>query len=89
MAKQQKGQPEVINPLETMEDFDRIRERDYPKCVVVDVHLTWCGPCEVMKPNFKTMYFTYEQPEDRLELYTMDSSIITDNVVLDKLGKIT
>ena len=87
MAKRQ--QPDIVNALETEEDFDAIRDRDFPKCVVVDVHLTWCGPCEVMKPNFKTLYFSYEEPDKRLELYTIDSSIITDQTVIEKMGEVT
>ena len=86
---QRRNQPEIVNAIETVEDFDRVRAKDYPKCVVIDVHLTWCGPCEVMKPQFRTMFFEYENPEDRLELYTCDSTIITDPVVIDHMGEVT
>ncbi|CAI2384810.1 unnamed protein product [Moneuplotes crassus] len=84
-----KQQKEFIKVLESQEDFDKVRDRDYPKCVVVDVHLTWCGPCEVMVPNFRTMFFSYDDADERLEIYTMDSSLFEDEAVKEQIGEVT
>jgi hypothetical protein len=32
----------------------------------MDYYLEWCGPCKVMFPNYRTMFFGYEQAEERL-----------------------
>ena len=84
-----KKQQEYMFVLNSNEDFERVRDREYPKCVVIDVHLTWCGPCTVMAPNFKTMYYSYDDPDKRLEIYTMDSSLIAEPTVLEEMGEIT
>mmetsp|Transcript_17162 Transcript_17162/g.15151 ORF Transcript_17162/g.15151 Transcript_17162/m.15151 type:complete len:87 (+) Transcript_17162:46-306(+) len=84
-----KKEQEFVFNLENQEDFDRIRDRDYPKCVVVDIHLTWCGPCQVMVPNFRTMFFSYDDAVKRLEIFTMDSAEITDKAVQEAIGEVT
>ena len=89
MAGRQAAQPDFMGILESQEAFDVIRDRDYVKCVVVDLHLSWCGPCEVMKPNFRTMFFGIDEVEKRLEIYTMCSEFITDKAILDHIGEQT
>ena len=82
-------QVEIVNALTTTEEFERVRDRDYPKLVVVDVHLAWCGPWEVMAPNFRTMYYEYPNPEERLEIFTIDHHLIKDSSVIEAMGEVT
>jgi len=39
--------------------------------IVIDVHLSWCGPCAVMSSNYRTLYFGFEEAEKRLEFWTV------------------
>ena len=80
---------EFVHVLGNQEELDVVRDREYPKWVVIDIHLTWCGPCTVMTPNFRTMFFSYDDADKRLEIYTMDSSDITDAAVLEEIGEVT
>ena len=41
---------------------------------MIDVHLTWCGPCIVLDNNYRALYFAFEEPEKRLEFFTIEHS---------------
>ena len=42
----------------------------------MDYYLDWCGPCNVMAPYYRTMYFSYDQPEERIEIWQCPTDLI-------------
>ena len=42
----------------------------------MDLHATWCGPCVVMYQNYRTIYFNYEQADNRIEFWTCDTTLL-------------
>ena len=39
--------------------------------IVIDYHLEWCGPCQVIEPNYRGMYFNIEEAPSRIEFLTV------------------
>ena len=52
-----KAQKEILFPITSEEQFTNITQPENKKLTVIDVHLTWCGSCNVMIPNYRTLYF--------------------------------
>ena len=40
--------------------------------MVIDVHPTWCGPCEMMFPTFKMLQNTIDDFEKRVDILMLD-----------------
>lgn len=76
-----KQQKEVVQAITSTEQFLELISPENKKLIgkrldddiasVIDVHLTWCGPCVVMNQNYKTIWFNYEEADKRLEFYTV------------------
>ena len=62
---------------------------DYRKLALLDIHLEWCGPCEAIKPQLRTLYFEIDEADKRIDFFTVESSLITDHSFKDKIGKVT
>ena len=43
---------------------------------MIDLHLTWCGPCIVMSSNYRGLYFNIEEAEKRIEFWTIDTTLL-------------
>ena len=71
-----KQQKEIVYPINSEEHFHQIASPDNKKLVIIDLHASWCGPCVVMYQNYRTIYFNYEQADNRLEFWTCDSSLL-------------
>ena len=39
--------------------------------LVIDYHLDWCGPCEVIEPNFRSIYFLMDNAANKIEFLTV------------------
>jgi hypothetical protein len=47
---------------------------------VIDVHLGWCGPCTVMFYNYRTLFFSFEEAEKRIEFWTVTILIMINDL---------
>ena len=77
-----KAQKEIVYPINSEEHFTQITSPENKKLsskftiqvynkLVIDLHATWCGPCQVMFQNYRTIYFNYEQADNRIEFWTV------------------
>ena len=41
-------------------------EESQNKLVIIDVHATWCGPCEALRPTLNKIALDYTQSEERI-----------------------
>jgi len=71
----------LVKPISADEDtesnWDFWMEQSNNKLVVVDIHKTWCGPCEVMNPTFRRVFLELDSAESRLQFLTADSSQVS------------
>lgn len=49
-----------------------------PRHAVFDVHQNWCGPCTVMEAVFRKAYLELDKAEERLKIYTVEESLLTE-----------
>ena len=47
---------------------------------IIDHHLSWCGPCNVIEPNFRLMYFNIEDASLRLEFLTASEEVMPEGL---------
>ena len=71
-----KQQKEIVYPINSEEHFHQIASQENKKLVVIDLHASWCGPCVVMYQNYRSIFFNYEQAENRIEFWTCDTSLL-------------
>ncbi len=81
-----KAQKEIVYPILSEEQFYSIVNQENKKlhgtlmlvkCVlVVDLHLSWCGPCIVMNSNYRSLFFGFEEAEKRLEFWTVSINLL-------------
>ena len=64
-----KKEKEIICSIDSEDALMKLLDRDYGKCLLIDVYLTWWGPWEPITENFRDMYFEYEDVDRRLEFY--------------------
>lgn len=70
--KQQEVQITVKNPAH----FEELLQSK--KLSVVDVHLTWCGPCELLSAIYRSIAMKIEEWDIRLQFLVADVEIIPD-----------
>jgi len=78
------AQQQIVFSIDSQEQLIEITNKDNPKLILVDFFLEWCGPCEVMNPNYRTMFFGYDNGDDRMAIYQADSKILDG---LEELNK--
>ena len=42
------------------------------------MHLDWCGPCDVMENNYRSLYFALVNAAERIEFWTASQDIIPE-----------
>ena len=47
---------QVIHKINTLEEYEFKTSEANERVSVIDYHLSWCGPCIVIEPNFRNMY---------------------------------
>ena len=75
-----KAQKEIVFPITSEEQFLGIIVPENKKLTVIDVHLNWCGPCTVMGSNYRTIYFSYEEADKRIEFWTCENTFLPEDV---------
>ena len=68
--------------VKSPEHWDEIVEKSANggPIAVVDCHLDWCGPCQPMVPNYQTLFFSYEDPENRIGFFQYPESNMSDEL---------
>ena len=46
---------------------------------MVDIHLGWCGPCEVMENNYRSLFFSITDAINRVEFYTASQELLPED----------
>ena len=44
------------------------------------MHLAWCGPCDVMEQNYRSIYFNLPEADKRIEFWTACEEIIPEDI---------
>ena len=70
---------EVITPI-TGEDLEAALNPENHKLIIVDTYLQHWGPCSVMEPNFRTVYFEIEEAEKRIAFHTIEFNEIPEEI---------
>jgi hypothetical protein len=65
-----KKRTQFIFPIDKREDMVKVLDAENQKLSVIDLHLGWCGPCEAMSLNYTTIWFGFDDPENRLEFWS-------------------
>ena len=47
---------------------------------VIDCHLDWCGPCAPMVPNYATLFYSYEDPDNRIGFFQYPESNMSEEM---------
>ena len=76
-----KKQEEIVHRIQTMEHFEEIIAEGNNKVSVIDLHLEWCGPCMVIEPNFRALYFQIDNAPERVEFWTACEDIIPEHII--------
>ena len=65
-----KAQKQIVFPINDAEAFHQVISPENKKLAVIDLHMSWCGPCNIMESNYRAMYFNFENAEDRIGFFT-------------------
>lgn len=76
-----KVQKQVIFDITSVEQFQEIISPENKKLVVIDLFLNWCGPCQSMENNFRTIFFGHESSDQRLSFYRASEDVIPEEVL--------
>ena len=67
--------------IKSEEHFNEIQEKSIcGPIAIIDCHLDWCGPCAPMVPNYAQLFFSYEDPDNRLNFFQYPESNMSDEM---------
>ena len=67
-----KRKTKFVYPIDKKEDFAKVICEENSRLAVIDCHLGWCGPCEVIEQNYAALWFNIEDPENRIEFWSCE-----------------
>ena len=76
-----KKQIDIVHKIKSPEEYEEKISPENPKVVVIDYHMNWCGPCVVIEPNFRSIFFQVEEAAKRLEFLTAGEDVLPDGAV--------
>ena len=44
------------------------------------MHLDWCGPCEIMENNYRSLFFALVNATERIEFFTASNDILPEDI---------
>ena len=65
-----KAQKQIVFPIQSSEDFQALIAPENTKVLVIDLHQSWCGPCNTMENNYRALYFNIENAAERIGFHT-------------------
>ena len=58
--------------------------------IVIDLHLAWCGPCDVMENNYRSLFFNIVDAAERISFFTASAEVIPEEFLTKlKCGVLT
>ena len=82
-------QKQIVFKIDGVQAFHDLME-DHKRLIVIDVHLAWCGPCNVMESNFRSIYFGLDDADNRIGFYTCDEESLPQEIASHlKFGALT
>lgn len=85
-----KAQKQILFPINDADAFNAVISPENKKLVVIDLHMSWCGPCNIMEMNYRAMYFNFENADDRIGFYTcVEENIPQEIMTALKYGPLT
>mmetsp|Transcript_1996 Transcript_1996/g.3533 ORF Transcript_1996/g.3533 Transcript_1996/m.3533 type:complete len:117 (+) Transcript_1996:28-378(+) len=67
---------EIVFPITSYEEYQSIITNETDKVFVIDYHLEWCGPCQVIEPSFRSIFFSIEEPDSRIAFHTLNIDLL-------------
>ena len=46
----------------------------------VDVHLAWCGRCDTMEQNYRTLYMRFDEDMKKIDFLSCEESLIPEEI---------
>ena len=68
-------------PIKDAEHFAEITSAENPRLNVIDVHLNWCGPCNIIEQNYRGLFFAYENADQRLAFWNCSEDSLPQEVM--------
>ena len=47
---------------------------------MIDFHLAWCGACNIIEQNYRSLYLAYENAEHRIAFYNAQQDVIPQEI---------
>ena len=70
--------------IKSIEEFEEITNNtEKGPLVIMDVYLSWCGPCACMVPNYPSIWFSYDDPESRLSFYQCSEEFVPEELLAE------
>ena len=76
-----KKKTQFVYPIDKTDDFLKVTAEENQRLSVIDLHLGWCGPCEAMASNYQAIWFAFENPDNRLEFWTVAKENVPEEVL--------
>ena len=48
--------------------------------IVIDLYKEWCGECVALKENFKTLWYSFDDPDNRMAFFKCEEGNVPEDV---------